>query len=520
MKDATGIEISVNRKILRGILSGGGLTVITTIVSVVQLRLILDFLTTDVAGMWLLFLSVGAYIAFFDFGISPTLSREIGFLLGRKDSASASVHEQQVADLLATCWRMFTVLACVAFVFGLVLMGVYLWYQPLKAHQTEIQLAWLIFLLGASINIFGGAAFAALYGMGDVATERIIRSGMLLFGLGLAYLSLYFGYGIIGLAVSWLIQNLVARLIALWVLYANHPWIRNAKGHARKDLFFNIAAPSFKWAAMGFGAILILQTDNIIIATMLGTGFIPQYEAVAKMAVALMTLSLLIVNSSTPFLSRAYAAGQHEQVVVLLLKNVQISMFSMAVLVPYMAVFGGDVVDVWLGPGNFIGNPVLWTMLVMVFLEVHHVALASATMATGRIAFMWVALVAGVLNILISLVLVRQLGIWGVALGTMIAQMLTNNWYAPYITFKHFGVSMKVYLIKVVFPVLGLLGLCVILDILIRIYLLQTGVAFIVALSVSGLIIGGMVNRYRSNEILHGCMTIKFRMLRKNDSTK
>lgn len=501
MKDASGIEYSINKKILRGILSGGGLTVITTIVSIVQLRLILDFLTTDVAGMWLLFLSIGAYIAFFDFGISPTLSREIGFILGRRDQSAVNVHEQEVADLLATCWRMFVALACAAFVFGLILMGVYLWFQPLTAYQTEIQWAWLIFLLGASTNILGGAVFAALYGMGDVATERIIRSVMLLFGLGLAYLSLYFGYGIIGLAVSWLIQNLVARLFALWVLNANHPWIKNARGCARKDLLFNIAVPSLKWAAMGFGAILILQTDNIIIATMLGTGFIPQYEAVAKMAVALMTLSLLIVNSSTPFLSRAYAAGQHEQVLVLLLKNVRISMFSMAVFVPFMAIFGGDMVEVWLGPGNFIGNPVLWTMLVMVFLEVHHVALATATMATGRIAFMWVALAAGVLNILISLVLVRQLGIWGVALGTMIAQMLTNNWYAPYITFKHFGVSIKVYLNKVIFPVIGLLGLCAILDMFVRLYLLQTGAAFIVALLLSGLIMGGMVNRYRSNEI-------------------
>ena len=176
------MESSVNKKIFHGVVSGGGLTAITTIVSIVQLRLILEFLPKDIAGMWLLFLSVGAYIAFFDFGISPTLSREISFLLGSKDEVGPS-HEQQVADLLATCLRMFMVLACVAFILGAILMGAYLWSLSQIEHRAAIQWAWLIFLVGASINILGGAVFAALYGLGDVATERGVNAVMKRIGL-------------------------------------------------------------------------------------------------------------------------------------------------------------------------------------------------------------------------------------------------------------------------------------------------------------------------------------------------
>lgn len=498
MKESPRVDHNINKKILHGVVSGGGLAAITTIVSIVQLRLILEFLPNEIAGMWLLFLSVGAYIAFFDFGISPTLSREISFLQGGNE-AIGGASEQQVANLLATSLRMFVVLACAAFVLGATLMGAYLWGFASTEHKAAIQWAWLIFLIGASINILGGAVFAGLYGLGDVATERIIRSISLLCGLGLSYLSLYFGYGIIGLAVSWVMQNLIARLIALRMLYASHSWLRNVKGQAKKELFHRLAVPSLKWAAMGFGAILILQTDNIIIATMLGTSFIPQYEAVAKMTVALMTLSLLIVNSSTPFLSKAYAAGQHEQVIALLLRNVRLSMFVMAALVPFMALFGGQVVDIWLGPGNFVGNQVLWTMLVMVLLEVHHVALATATMATGRIAFMWAALGAGLLNILLSILLVQYLGLWGVALGTMIAQMLTNNWYAPYLSLKHFGISPSMYLRKVIFPIGALFLLCLGLDAFVRALLPQRGGALAVALFFSCLIAGGAMFRHRAN---------------------
>jgi O-antigen/teichoic acid export membrane protein len=442
----------INKRILHGVLSGIGLTIILIVVAFIQLRLILDFLPSNMAGIWLLFLSLGTYIAFFDLGISPTLSREISFILGANDSAGLA-HNQRIADLLSTSLRLFMILASVVFAIGLIAGGYFLSSISPAESWNEIEIAWLIFLLGASINILGGAVFASLYGLGDIATERSIRSITQLLGLGLSYLSLYFGFGITGLAVAWVMQNLLARVIAVIVLYRKHPWLKNVRGNAQKKIVKKIIGPSLKWAATGMGAILILQTDNIIIASILGTAAIPKYEAVAKIAMTLMAFSLLIVTSSSPFLSKSYAAGEKEDVNVMLLRNVRFSVSAIAFLVSFMAIFGDKVITLWLGPGNFAGFPVLWTLLVMVLLEVHHVALATATMATGRIVFVWAALAGGVLNIIISLVLVQHLGLLGVALGTMIAQMLTNNWYAPYVTLVHFEIPILDYMKNTLLPI-------------------------------------------------------------------
>jgi O-antigen/teichoic acid export membrane protein len=218
---------------------------------------------------------------------------------------------------------------------------------------------------------------------------------------------------------------------------------------------------------MSLGALLLLQTDKIIIATMLGPGAIPQYEAVTKIAFSLMAFSLLIVNTTTPFLSKAHAAGDALQVRTILLRNVRVSTATIAFFGSFVAVFGKGVIDIWLGPGNFAGFPVLWTLLVMVFLEVHHSALAAGTMATGRLDFVWIAIAAGVLNVFIALMLIRPLGLWGVALGAMIAQMLTNNWYAPALTLRHFSLSGKTYARTVAAPVLLMLLACLAWNVLI-----------------------------------------------------
>lgn len=446
---------SDDRRIFHGILSGFGLTFVTIVVAFVQLRLVLEFLPKPIAGVWLLFLSLGAYVAFFDLGISPTLSREISFILGR-DAADAE-SRKRIADLLATCFRTFQIIAALVFVAGLAGGGVFLSGVAPAASVRAVWLAWTIFLLGASLNIIGGAAYAALYGLGDVATERSARAFTQLLGLAMSYVALALGFGLIGMALAWVIQNLLARGIALHVLHKKHPWLRHEQGKAVLATFKRLAGPSLRWAATGLGAILILQTDNVIIAAVLGPNDIPSYEAIAKIAMTLMTLSLYIVTSSSPFVSKAFAAGDFAAMNGLVLRNVRCSMGAMVFLAAFMAAFGDHVIDLWLGSGNFVGFAVTWTLLAMVLLETHHVSLATATMATGRIAFAWAALGAGLLNITITLVLVHYWGLWGVALGTLIAQLLTNNWYAPYVSLRHFNIAFQTYARIVLLPIIIML---------------------------------------------------------------
>jgi hypothetical protein len=46
--------------------------------------------------------------------------------------------------------------------------------------------------------------------------------------------------------------------------------------------------------------------------------------------------------------------------------------------------------------------------------------------------------------------LIKPLGLLGVALGTMLAQILTNNWYAVYHPIKRLKLNFQNYLVQVV----------------------------------------------------------------------
>jgi O-antigen/teichoic acid export membrane protein len=78
-------------------------------------------------------------------------------------------------------------------------------------------------------------------------------------------------------------------------------------------------------------------------------------------------------------------------------------------------------------------------------------------MATGRIVFLVPALLAGVLNLVFSILLAHIWGLLGVALGTMCAQVITNNWYVPWYTMRQFHLKLSDHLRRIVAPILVLL---------------------------------------------------------------
>ena len=457
----------MNRHIARGAVSSIVFTSTSVVVALVQLRLIVHFLPSDLAGLWLLFLTVGSYVAFFDLGISPTVGREMSFAIGLT-GADEQGRTRRIHELLQTLWHVLRVLALAAGVVSIAAGEIVILASKHYRDNRTVQLTWALFGLGASLNLLGGSALAGLYGLGRVATEKLIRSASLVVGLALTAAALMFNWGILGLAIAWLMQGAVTGVLGWYYLRRALPDIFRLSCSPNWELAKKLAGPSLKFALIQLGAIFILQSANPLIAITLGTSAIPPYEALSKIAATMMTLALLIVNSSAPYFSMAYAAGEYDDLRKLLARNLQLGIGLIIVLGAFVAVNGDRVVAVWLGRSRFAGFFVLWVLLFMVLLEVHHVIFATAVMAAGQIVFVWAALISGALNLILALSLVGRFGLLGIALAIAIAQLLTNNWYVPYVSVRLFKIPVGQLVRTIWLPLLFLLVGEIMADILVR----------------------------------------------------
>ena len=123
--------------------------------------------------------------------------------------------------------------------------------------------------------------------------------------------------------------------------------------------------------------------------------------------------------------------------------------------------------------GGFVGGPRRQTIDLraddaVVLLEVHHVIFATAVMAAGQIVFVWAALISGAVNIVLAISLVGRFGLLGIALAVAIAQLITNNWYVPFVAVRFFKISIPYLARKVWLPLILLIAAEIAADILVR----------------------------------------------------
>ena len=444
----------VLRRIVSGMLAGWLQAAVGVVVSVVQVRLVFTHLDPDLTGAWFLFLTLAGYVALFDLGISPTLSRQVSFALGEADEGES---RQKIADLVATTVRIFGWISAGVLAVSIVAGLWFLSDVVPPVHRQPVRAAWAVFAVGAALSVFGNTGFAALNGLGRVGTERTVRAAVQLAHLGLMYAALATGTGLLGLSMAFVANGLLLSGSGWVVLERTCPWLRGLRGSSAGILRAHALA-SGRWALTALGSVLILGTDNLVIARVMGAAAIPPYELVAKLTAMSMFVASQLVTSAAPFVSVAQARGDEAGIRRLMLRTVRYGMAVMMGLSAGILVFAEPFIRFWVGPGHFVGFSVVAVFVAMMSLEAHHRFHATISMAMGRVVFHWWALGSGVLNLVLTLVLIRSHGLLGVALGSLLAQLVTNNWFVPFYTLRLLGLSIARYVVSVALPLVVLFG--------------------------------------------------------------
>jgi O-antigen/teichoic acid export membrane protein len=454
--------MSNDRKLFAGFVGGITMTLATFVTSFIQFRVLLHHLPTATVGIWLIFLNISNYVSLIDLGLNQTLGREVSFT-SALPGVSIEDRAARIGTIVRSCTTVLLGLAAIAFLIGGLGGWAYLKTIVPTDYLPSIAPAWHIFIFGAVLNLISEGWFAGIYGLGEVLRERIIRALSPMFGLAYLVVALFvFHAGLQGVAVAYVVQSLTT------ILMARISLMRFGKeqisgGSFSLSVIIGMLKPSFKQSATTIGTLLILQTDNVVIASTLGPSFVPNYQASAKLIIPLIALSMMMVVTSQPFISKAFAMNDFEEIRRLLNRNLRYTLSVVAIIGSIIACFADRIILVWLGPDHFVGFAIVWIMLGVMLLETHHGTMAVATMATGDMAFFRTALLAGVLNIVFSAILALRVGLIGVALGTFLAQLVTNNWYCPWYTMRCFHLSLRDHLRTIVAPTLlfvALLMLC------------------------------------------------------------
>ncbi|MBI2797619.1 MAG: oligosaccharide flippase family protein [Gemmatimonadetes bacterium] len=400
---------------LKSIGSTWGLTLVTIAVTYVLMPFTLRVLGHDGYGTWLLIGSLTGYLNLLMLGVPMASVRQFAASVGRDDP-------RELNAAIASCTGLFLVMGAVALLSGLALYAFFTSVYPLPgALARDARGAFLLVVVQLSTGFVMQVPYGLLAAKHEFVRRNAISSVAILARLALTLLLLPVVPDLLALAAIQFAAALVEFLASCWLIFRRFPEIRLDLSLFDRGMVRTIFAFSAFVLLLNVAAQLTFQSDAAVIGRFIGIDQIPYYGIGNSLVVNLMQFVLAIAGVVMPMAARFSATGEIPEVREIFLKWSKVAMSITLLAGVFLIVAGPDFVAWWIGPSfreptGRVLRILMWSSLV--FLPARGVAL-PVLMGMGRPKWPAITfLVAGVVNLLLSIALARPLGLEGVALGT------------------------------------------------------------------------------------------------------
>ncbi|MAF67429.1 MAG: hypothetical protein CMJ84_17450 [Planctomycetes bacterium] len=244
------------------------------------------------------------------------------------------------------------------------------------------------------------------------------------------------------------------------VMRRRYPGIRYGLGAVRRAKVRTIMSFGVFGSLLNFGVLLAYQCDALVIGRYLDPEQITSFDFGNKFFLPLGQFMIGIGTVVMPFAVRLKARGALDELRVVFFKWSKISLSIVGCAGLYLSVLGPEFLGTWIAPAYETESGPITQILMpsfAIYLTVRAVAL-PVLLGVGRPARAVGGLVVmGVVNLALSLVLVRTHGIIGVAVATAVPNVLYAGWLL-YLACLELDCSVGAYLRHVVLrPALGML---------------------------------------------------------------
>lgn len=391
--------------------------------SIITIRLTLHYLGAERYGMWTTITSSIALLGFADFGMSNGLVNMVGDAIGRKDNRAA---QSAVASA-------FWMLSAVAFVAVLVLAVGYPFVNTSRLFNVHSTLAiqesgptLLILFLCFAANLPLGAVRGTLTGLQSAYVNNIWNS---LGAMGslialLSVIHLHGGLPLLALSLSG--PPLLASLLnGAEVFTFSRPELRPDPRCISLDSASRMFRTGMAFFLLQMVIIIGMQTDNIVVAQILGASVVPQYAVPARMFNIVISLLTMVSGAIWPAYVDAQAQSDGRWIYRTFLRVVVASTLVTALLASVLVIFGNKILAIWVGPQIHASTMLLVVLGLLCVVNSYLQPTAYLLNGLGIFRFQVInGLTMAVVNLGLSIMFVKMYGVVGAVLGTVVAQTL------------------------------------------------------------------------------------------------
>jgi len=379
-----------------------------------------------------LFLMISHYSELFTLTIRGTVSRFVALSIGRNASEKASIYFSTAFFSLLTVYSFLL----------LPIIFIAIWLPKLfqipggNENQAGILFFLVIlssFIIGTSTPFMVSTFVKHRFDLGNLATiiSRVIQVAILVLSFKFLSASVtYFGLSRIGLGLTILISG---------VFFTKY---LTPELHLRLVLFkfkaFREMAGMGGWITLNeIGALLYLSIDLVVINILLGPTQGGYYAPVTQWVVLLTMFGAAISSVFAPIVYEYISKQNLEALAFQTQRAIKFMAIVMALPIGLICGLSQPLLKRWLGPSFIELSPLMWLLVApcIVNLVVRPMLRIPTGMNKVRLPAI-ITLVGGIINLSASILLVKytSLGIYGVALATVVCLTGKNMIFTPIYT--------------------------------------------------------------------------------------
>jgi O-antigen/teichoic acid export membrane protein len=405
-------------------------------------------LTKETYGLWVLIGSVVGYFGFTDFGVRIATGRLVAYYRAHQDAA-------RVNHTINTCLALLTASGLVVTLLTFLLspyFGRLFHIGPNVPHiPAAVLLCGFAVAVGLPLTVFEGC----LAGFERYDLINIIEIIMTIARVGLTVWMMQLGYGILALAIINFALTVAGGGAKYLLCYRVFEPMKVAVEHIDRSAIRATYATSVWFLILAVSVRISFFTDNIVIGYFRTTGEVAIYSIAGRLAqyalVAVHAFNLVLMPVAAAYDARADSTKQRQ----LLLLGTRASFAAAVFMATIFLAYGQQIIHVWVGSGFEQAAVVLAILTLPLVTQSSQMTTLIVLQGMAKHKNLsLIYLVEALANLILSLILVRPLGMIGVALGTALTSTFSSLIAQPIYVCRVLSLDLADYYRKAFLPVL------------------------------------------------------------------
>ncbi len=397
-------------------------------------------------GLWMLAASIVAYFPILDLGYGGAMERFVAYYRARKDGVA-------INEIASTLVFVFAGMALVAFgVAAVIAWNLGNWFTLSAAQERTggivLMLVAAQLAAGLPFSVFG----AIVNGFQRTALNSVVATVVALTVAAVNVVVLLNGGSLVQLVAAMTTVRLAGALAYRSNAYRVFPALRIRPSLFKKTRLREVTGYSVYMLIQDASNKVNYATDPIVIAAALMTGAVAVWTVAQRLADLVLKLTNQLNEVLFPIVVDCDSARRNDRLQELLLHGTRLSLASTLPVAGALGLLAYPVVIGWTGPEFRGAATVVEILAVVVLVRVGSWTSATVLQGGGHHRLLAASnLLTAIVNILLSIVLVRTHGLPGVAVATLISVTLRTFVVVP-VACARAAIPLRHFVGKAVWP--------------------------------------------------------------------